>query len=488
MKKLLSVLVILLFILSISCEKEGDGSLPGPDDSENPKDLAIRDSLDKAYQNLGSGYDVFENYADVIKVKGHILDLLALHNDHLLEKKLIEKGTFQTVEGRHVEEYLHNFSSRTNVSGSYGFFSGSLSVNYEKSQYSSLTNSFATVQSLINKQLFQIKKEYNTEDLKEYLLDKFEEDINDPNLSSDDIFSTYGTHCMRSIIVGGRLDFSVTANQKYVQTGYTIGAHARAAFKSMFGSASIESDLENSEEQSTFNSHMEKKLEVYGGSSQYGQNIINDEDYTAWISSISEENHVFCEYGDDPFIPVWEFCEDQARSDELESAFEDWAENRQYSVNMDKMTIEYPFADSSFGMREGDYRGGGDGHPATERGPVSVVSRVKLIVNKEANVDVELYFRLKEHIDNWTEYKGKHTLHNLYDGDLYDIVGIEGDTSCYCAQVLYDATYGWTDFESKSPFIENFQFQADHKNTGNMDNRAGIRGTLKFSVFVDKNE
>ncbi|MGC9344263.1 MAG: MAC/perforin domain-containing protein, partial [Bacteroidales bacterium] len=258
MKYLIPTSVIILLLSLISCEKDDDLN---PD---NPSDKARSDSIYASYQNLGSGYDVFDNYADVVKVRGQVFDLVKLHDNNYLEKKTIEKGTFHTVEGKTVSEYLHNFSTKTNVSGSYGFFSGSLSVNYETSQYSSHTNSFATVQSLINKYLLQVKKEYNADDLKKYTTAKFKEDINNQNLSSFDIFTMYGTHCMRSIIVGGRLDFNVTAKESYVSDSKSIGVHARAAFKSLFAKVNMENETVDETEQSEFESHMERNLEVYG--------------------------------------------------------------------------------------------------------------------------------------------------------------------------------------------------------------------------------
>jgi len=473
-KRLLFPLLFTLMIaFSISCEQDDNLGPSGADEK------AHSDSIYLKYPNLGSGYDVFDNYADVDKVKGQILELVELEKDNLLQIKVLEKGTFHTIEGRTLEEYLHNFSTKTNISGSYSFFSGSLSVNYESSQYSKYTNSFATVQSLIKKNLLQVKKEINTIDLKDYLADKFQQDLNNPTLTGRDIFEAYGTHCLRSIVVGGRLDFNVTANEKYVSSSESIGVHARAAFKSIFTSVNIDNETVNETEQSNFQSHMEKNLEVYGGECEYGQNIINDGDYREWIGSISE-NHVFCEYGEDPFIPIWELCDDATRSSQLENYYAQWAEERQYKSNVEKIEIEYTFADSTF---ERVY---GDANPASSAGPVYVESLVTLRVNEAGNIDMDVYYLLKE-LYHDTKYEETHTIHDIYQGNSYTILAIDGDTSCFCGETLWSATYGWKPFQSSCSFLEDFHFQADLPG-GRMDGRAGVKGTVRVNAFVEKKE
>jgi hypothetical protein len=73
---------------------------------------------------------------------------------------------------------------------------------------------------------------------------------------------------------------------------------------------------------------MKKKLLVYGGQSEFGQDIINKDDYTAWINSINTRS-VFCNFTQHGLIPVWDFCDDQSRKNELSQYFETWAANHE---------------------------------------------------------------------------------------------------------------------------------------------------------------
>jgi hypothetical protein len=392
---------------------------------------------------------------------------------------VIEKSTFHTVEGKTISEYLNNFKLNTNISGNYKVFSGSLSANFETTQYKKATNSFATVQSLINKYLLQIKKEYNADDLKKYLTEKFIADINDQSLSSSDIFATYGTHCMRSIIVGGRLDFNISANESKVSSSTTIGAHARAAFKTMFSKVSLEINMVNEKEQKEFESHMEKKLEVYGGASQYGQMIINEGNYDEWIESI-KNNYVFCEYGDDAFIPVWELCNNETRKKQLETDFKTWAVNREYKDNTEKIEITFAFADTTSWT---NIRG--DAHPAAHNNDNIVESSVALRVNKDKNIDLILYYSQEELGGDKTAFKNVATIKNIYKGSNYNIIDIVGDTTCYSSELVTKNYYSWNKFKSTCSFVENFQYKADDNKTDNLKGKVGIKGTVRFEAFVE---
>ena len=95
----------------------------------------------------------------------------------------------------------------------------------------------------------------------------------DPPDDPLDVFATFGTHVLRGVIVGGRLDLTTSANMSFERQGRTIDVYARASFKSMFASASIETQVIDEQSQSEFSATEETHLEVYGGRSEYGQYI-----------------------------------------------------------------------------------------------------------------------------------------------------------------------------------------------------------------------
>jgi len=308
--KLIFLIISIIIITIIGCNKDDD---------------PIKNS---GIENLGAGYDVFDNYADVEKVKATILDIDLLDADGLLEKKILEKGVFETSSGTSVTQYTSNLESMASLEGSYMFFSGAVRTNFTESRYSSEEYSYATVHSSINKFILRVDLSYSGEDLIPYLTDQARLKINDPDYDPNTLFQTFGTHCMTAIIIGGRLDYNISAKTTDLSGSKSIGVYANASFKKAFSSASIESETLSEAEWSSYNNSKEEKLEIYGGASEYGQYIINDGEYSAWIESI-KDHLVFCNFASlNALIPIWDFCDLDERKTQLLAAYEIWAEER----------------------------------------------------------------------------------------------------------------------------------------------------------------
>jgi len=324
---LMKAIGILLFstLLLVACNESSE-ELPGPYEPIEDGDLI------SGIENLGSGYDVFDVFADASKVKAPILDYSSLNEDGLVELKSLEHSSFQTTSGSSIAEYSSSMSVSAGLSGSYMYFSGSVKTNFSESRYSYDTYSFATYHSMINKYQFRLPADWNAEDLKPYMTSQAKNKINDPSISPEEIFQIYGTHCLTGIVIGGRLDYSISGRTSDLKTNVGIAVYAEASFSMGLGSGSMNTSVISEEELHTFESSMEKHLEVYGGSSELGQHIIIKDDYDAWINSI-DNNQVFCNFTQNGLLPVWYFCDDQTRKDELEAAYAYWAENREIQVN-----------------------------------------------------------------------------------------------------------------------------------------------------------
>jgi len=319
-KKFTFIIVLLQFIIVFTgCEKK-------PTESEPKEEEQI--TTEKGTENLGCGYDVFDKYADVSIVKARILDLNKLSNANLIEKKTIEKSVFTTSSGTTVNEYASSLQTQAELQGSFMFFSGAIRASFSESRYSRQEYSYATVHSAIQKLSFRIPMDVPTSDLKNYLTETAKNNINNSSYSPNSLFQTYGTHCMVGIIVGGRLDYNISAKSSDVTGSKSIGAYANFGFKTKFKSASISSETITDEQWNTFSNSKEERLETYGGKSEYGQNIINDGDYNNWINSI-DENPVFCEFAsNNSLVPIWELCDNAARKTEIQNVYNSWAEEK----------------------------------------------------------------------------------------------------------------------------------------------------------------
>ena len=308
------ICVVVLVLAFASCDWFGPG---------------VDDEILGEMQFLGRGYDVFGNYADPLALKAEVLDFDSMKAARLIEQTKLETSDFRTIEGVTANEYMSELSERAGVSGSYAGFSGSVEVNFSESHYRYSEYSFATVQTLIKKHSARITLDTTVATLKGYLTDNATQALNDPTVAPEDVFDVYGTHVLRGIIIGGRLDYNVSANMSQVSSAKSIGVFAEAGYDGAF-SASVSSETVSTEEMSSFNSTRKKSLKVYGGSSEYGQYIINEDEqgYEPWIESIGD-NPVFCDFdASAPVVPIWEFCATTERADELEAGYPAYAEAR----------------------------------------------------------------------------------------------------------------------------------------------------------------
>ncbi len=316
------LLVISMFTFLISC---------GGDSETEPEPPSVTcDAV--GFETLGRGYDVFDNYADPLNVKSILLDRDAMCEADLFEVIPYERSTFYTASGSNIQEYSQALNHNTQVSGNYMFFSGSAGVNFSERRYTRRAYSFATVQSLIKKHGVRVKLDVPIDRIGQYLNETASVALNNPNVPPEELFRIYGTHVMVGLIVGGRLDYSVSADMTDVDVASRIGMYAEASFKSGFKSASIQTSTEIENNMSHFNETMEKRLEVYGGKSEEGQNIVNDDDYRGWIESV-EEKPVFCDFEESGLVPIWEFCNDQSRRNAIETAFNSYAKSMKITTS-----------------------------------------------------------------------------------------------------------------------------------------------------------
>jgi hypothetical protein len=274
---------------------------------------------------LGSGYNVTGNYADVADVKAVVLDLAALQASNLLRQVQYERATYHVVSGEDSHEYQRSLSARVSISGSGFGFSGALKASFKQDRYESRHYSFATVQSVIRKHGLRVVLSLTPEELRGFLTPVAASAINDPSADPFYVFETFGTHILTGIIVGGRLDFSTSANMSFEKQDRSIDVYARASFKNIFASASIEAQSTDDLSWSEYSASEEKHLEVYGGRSEYGQYIMNEGVYESWIESI-EENSVFMDFESTGLLGIWQLADDAGRREELEAAWDAYAE------------------------------------------------------------------------------------------------------------------------------------------------------------------
>lgn len=320
----LTVITASSVALLSGCSKEDE--VPGPfDPLEDPEQVA-------GLSDLEAGYDVFDKFADAFKVREHVLDFRKLNSDGLVEKKDLEGSSFIRTSGISISEYASSLGVSVGLEAGYMYFSGSVTTNFSKERYEYDSYSFSTYHILTNKYQLRLPTDWDVEDLKPYMTTQAKSNLNNASVAPADIFNTYGTHVLSGVVVGARADYSISGRTRDVKQGVSVGVYAEASFSKGFVSGSLNTSVITQEEFNLFASNMEQNLEVYGGDSELGHNIITKNDYDAWISSIPNKL-VFCNYTQNGLIPIWEFCDDDSRSAALKAAYATWATDRKITVH-----------------------------------------------------------------------------------------------------------------------------------------------------------
>lgn len=176
----------------------------------------------------------------------------------------------------------------------------------------------------------------------------------------------YGTHVIGKLLVGGRLDYNLTALIKEQQLKTEIGVYAEARLKSGFSSVNVSTDFDWQAFRQTSVSDEHIKLSTVGGRGS-ASDIWTDNDYTQWVTTVWE-NPVFCDFTADPWlVPIWELaegwnssnsqCAPASRCEEIRSAYTEYALDQKYKIFPAGLMVTNSFNSDAEGWSE--YGAGG---------------------------------------------------------------------------------------------------------------------------------
>lgn len=293
------------------------------DDSTDGVDVSA------AENTIGKGYDVFTYYADQKYVLSPVLNFDKLEAAGLVEKTALNSTKFSTAQGESSETYQADLAAEANLSGSYRYFSGSLKASFSSSLFSSSDNQFATILATVEKSQYALSNLTEASTLKNYLSDTFKEAVNDDAVTPRTLFETYGTHVITGIVTGGRFDYHCSARKTNTNSSTTIGLYAAAKYKETFSSASASFTADSSTADTTAFSLTETNVSAVGGESDSVSGEGSDGVLSTWLSSLTDDNVVFCDFVANGLMPIWKLCDDAERAREIEDYYDDW-EDIQY--------------------------------------------------------------------------------------------------------------------------------------------------------------
>jgi hypothetical protein len=322
-------LVNILPFLKINPSLE-TGLLHGLLGTSNPTPRVLEDVVsDKKLAGvsyLGHGYDLITgNYADSESVKDYqILDTDKLLNAGLVLQMPNSQSYSTFASGESAQSYSEQLATSVGVSGSYLFFSGSVKTNFSSDSLSQTNSSFATLSYVASQYDLYIDQQHAK--LTDYLDPAFAQAINDPGVDPDWIFDRYGTHVLLSERMGGRLDYNASANSTYTEQEHDMQADMDASFNLMYASANVNVSTSQKTASSSYTQNSTTNIKAYPA---YGSGSLDPSAFAAWFQSM-QSNPTLSDFGQDPFVPVWQLATDPVRQQQIETAFAAWGNSHDY--------------------------------------------------------------------------------------------------------------------------------------------------------------
>ncbi|MDA8233414.1 MAG: S-layer homology domain-containing protein [Clostridia bacterium] len=298
---------------------------PGVDGSTESPGFPLKntDSALAGVQHLGRGYNIITSkYADESGLEYYVLDIKKLLNSGKVYKIDGSNSDSRYVEGNSASSYSQQLATRVGASGNYLFFSGSVSTNFSSSTLTEKNRSYATlIYEALKYRLYLDNQNLN---LMDYMTTSFKNDID--KMDPVKLFETYGTHILKSLHMGGRLEYSASANSTYYKTESSLEVDTKAAFNTLFASAGVSVSSSKKEASSSFYSNSERNVKAYPA---YGGTDLDPSAFNEWFNRLQKEPGI-SDFGKNGLIPIWQLASTTARKNKLENAFKEYAASKNY--------------------------------------------------------------------------------------------------------------------------------------------------------------
>lgn len=272
---------------------------------------------------IGRGYNVFDKYASVDSLKQAVLDTTKLIQDQKMERIRLDQGDSRQIITESIRSYSNSISTSLGASGSYLGFGGSVNSNFDSSRTQELNNYFSTFSYVVKKYDVYVN---GTTNLKNYLLADARQMINDSNVPASTVFANYGHYVLVDSITGGRVDYSITASSKSSTSYENFKVAAKADFNAVIFSAGGSGSYQSVTNKSAYDSNKDETLHSYGGDFTLNINqFLTDPNILSKWESTLEDTGTLVDFGSTSaraLVPIWELCDNPARSASLKSEFE----------------------------------------------------------------------------------------------------------------------------------------------------------------------
>lgn len=277
---------------------------------------------------LGRGYDVITGkFADPSDgMKDYVLSINKLLSDSRVYKNDEDYSNSRFISGESAKSYSEQMATSVGVSGGYLYFSGSVKTNFSNASLTETNRKYATL--VYDASQYGVYFDDQNIKFSDYLDSSFKQALFDPNVSPQEIFEMYGTHVVRYVRMGGRLDYNATANSTYTSESHNFEADVKASFNAGFASANVNYQTSQSQTSESFEQNCETTIyayPAYGGSNELEPSAFHE-----WFERVQSKPGL-SDFGENrPLIPIWKLVADPMRSAALKAGYEDYAAKHQY--------------------------------------------------------------------------------------------------------------------------------------------------------------
>ena len=264
-----------------------------------PKALpdAVYDKNIRGVLYLGKGYDVMTGGfcdADNVSMKErYILDVEKLLKDGQIGRIWVDKSSSDYFASDEITTYSQARATKVGVSGSYACFKAGVEASFSNSMYSEYGRTYSTL--VYRSPMYKLYINPDV-DLSQYMADGFYKDAKAvadvPNITKDQaiqkystFFPKYGTHVVRSVIIGGRLEHNVTSTYQYNLTESSSRVSVEASFNALVASANINVETSGSQSSSEYKKYTQSK--TLGTPAFYP--TINEQNVRDWYNRMLRE-------------------------------------------------------------------------------------------------------------------------------------------------------------------------------------------------------
>ena len=283
---------------------------------------------------LGYGIDIIN--ASAITSKNVLMTYPIFDIDKLMNENLLKSNehynSFETIEGKTIEEFTHNMSNSNSItSGANVSAKGNVvgvGVSASASLTNGLTTSFTKTSSAVETQHFlEIIAENQSYWLilqtpesryKELLSEEFKSDLYNVSITPAQLFAKYGTHMLTSVAMGGNICMYYTlysydknvSDTQYTEISSTLKTNVEVAYGGYSAGAGTENSFKDAFTYQAlahnYGIQIDKKIVSAGGGS-FGINNETTlfENYYEWQKSLDTYPVVIGIKDNNSLYPIW---------------------------------------------------------------------------------------------------------------------------------------------------------------------------------------